>query len=210
MLLDSRGRALRRRTDECVACAVPELQERVTAAIRDAISAIADDTVTVTIETTPPAAQLVVDGGDRGPTPWRGELIAGPHQATATDDAGASIAQELFVEAIPDQRFALVIPRRDGGRRRWGRLTYVAAGAGAATIVGGILLLGLDGDGSCDAAGSCPRQYETTAGGVLTVGAGVALLGAAGWMYWQDRGGERSLTIAPTAAGVSASYATRF
>lgn len=208
-LLDSRGRALRRRVDECVACAVPELQERVTHAVRDALAAGGDDSVQVTIDARPAASELEVDGTRRGATPWQGELVAGPHRVTATDAAGASIAQEIFVEAIPDQRFVLAIPRRDG-HRRWGSLTYVVAGAGVATILGGAVLLSKDGDGTCDAAGTCPREYETTAGGALTIGAGVALLGAAGWMYWRDRRGERSLTIAPTATGAAARLSITF
>ncbi len=208
-LLDGRGRALRRRTDECVACAVPELQERVTAAVRDAIAATSDDTVTLIVDSTPSGAELEVDGAARGTTPWKGELMAGPHQVTATAASGASIAQELFVEASPDQRLTITIPHRSD-RRRWGNLTYAAAGVGAATIIGGIVLLSMDGNGTCDAAGSCPRQYETTFGGLLTVTAGLALAGTAGWMYWRDHSGERALTVAPTGSGATMSYGGRF
>lgn len=208
-LVDGRGRALRRRTDECVACAVPELQERVTAAVQAAVSATADDTVAVTIDAAPAAVELEIDGAGRGPTPWQGELLAGPHTATATDARGASITQELFVEAAPSQRYRLAIPG-PSGRKRWGRLTWAAAGAGGAFLLGGAVLLALDGDGTCDADGLCARRYETTAGGVLAVSAGLALFGGAGWMYWQDRGRERSLTVAPTAGGVAASYSGTF
>lgn len=208
-LVDSRGRALRRRTDECIACAVPELQERVTGAVRDAVTAAVDDTVAVTVDTTPTAAQLVIDGTERGATPWTGELVAGPHAATATDAGGASIRQEIFVEAKPDQRFALAIPGASD-RRRWGNLTYAAGAGGAVALLGGIFLLSLDGDGTCNVTGTCPKVYETTAGGLLTITAGAALLGTAGWMYWRDHKQERSLTVAATPTGVSATYSTRF
>lgn len=208
-VLDGRGRALRRRTDECVACAVPELQERVTAAVQAAVSAAADDTITVTIDANPPATQLVVDGSARGPTPWQGDLVAGPHEATAVDAMGASITQQVFVEATPSQRYVLEIPRPHG-RRRWGKLTWITAAAGGAGVLGGIMLLSIDGNGTCSADGTCPRSYETTAGGALTLTAGVALLGAAGWMYWRDHRGERSLTVAPTPSGVSAVYRAQF
>ena len=208
-LVDVRGRALRRRTDECIACAVPELQERVTAAVRDAITATVDDTVAIVVDARPTATSLRIDGSERGATPWKGELVAGPHDAIATDATGASIRQEIFVEARPDQHVTLEIP---GGsdRRRWGNLTYAAGGAGAVALLGGIFLLSLDGSGTCDVAGTCPRTYETTAGGFLTITAGVALLGTAGWMYWQDRRQERSLTVAATPAGFAASFATTF
>jgi hypothetical protein len=208
-VLDERGRALRRRTDECVACAVPELQERVTAAVQAAVSAATDDTVPVTVDATPAATAITVDGTDRGPSPWSGELIAGPHTATATDAIGASITQEIFVEASPSQQFLLDIPR-PRGRRQWGKLTWITAGAGGAAVLGGIVLLSMDGNGTCGVDGTCARQYETTAGGVLTVSAGVALLGAAGWMYWRDHSGERSVTVAPTAGGATATFSTRF
>ena len=208
-LVDGKGRALRRRTDECIACAVPELQERVTAAVRDAITATVDDTVAIVVDARPAATRLVIDGAERGATPWRGELVAGPHDATATDARGASIRQEIFVEARPDQHITLDIP---GGsdRRRWGNLTYAAGGAGAVALLGGVFLLSLDGNGTCDVTGTCPRTYETTAGGLLTITAGVALLGTAGWMYWQDTRQERSLTVAATPAGVAATYAGTF
>ena len=209
-VVDGRGRALRRRTDECVACAVPELQERVTAAVRDAVSAAADDSVPVTIEARPAAVQITVDGTDRGPSPWKGELIAGPHETTAADATGASISQQVFVEAAPSQRFVLDIPGRRGGERRWGKLTWIAAGTGGAALLGGIVLLSLDGNGTCDVDGTCARQYETTAGGALAITAGVALAGAAGWMYWRDHRGERSLTVAPTTTGATATFSTRF
>lgn len=208
-VVDPRGRALRRRTDECVACAVPELQERVTGAVRDAVSAAADDTVAVTVDARPAATSIVVDDTDRGPSPWQGELTAGPHQAAAIDGIGASITQEIFVEAAPDQRFVLDIPR-PRGRRTWGNLTWITAGAGGAAVLGSIVLFSLDGDGTCDVAGTCARTYETTAGGALTLTAGVALLGAAGWMYWRDHSGERSVTVAPSSGGASVQYSARW
>lgn len=208
-LVDADGRALRRRTDECIACAVPELQERVTAAVRDAITATVDDTVQIVVDAKPAATSLVIDGSERGATPWVGELVAGPHDATATDATGASIRQQIFVEARPDQTITLAIP---GGsdRRRWGNLTYAAGAGGAVFLLGGVFLLSMDGDGTCDVQGTCPTIRETTAPGILAITAGVALLGTAGWMYWQDHRQERSLTVAATPTGVSAVYAGHF
>ncbi len=208
-VVDARGRALRRRTDECVACAVPELQERVTGAVRDAVSATTDDTVAVTIDARPAASSLVVDGTERGTSPWQGELIAGPHEAVAIDSIGASITQQIFVEAAPDQRFVLDIPR-PRGRRHWGKLTWITAGVGGVAVLSSVYLFSLDGDGTCDVPGTCARSYETTAGGALTLTAGVALLGAAGWMYWRDHSGERSVHVAPTTEGATVTYSARW
>jgi hypothetical protein len=208
-LVDVQGRALRRRTDECIACAVPELQERVTTAVRDAVTANVDDTVAVVVDASPAATSLVIDGTERGATPWKGELVAGPHDATATDAGGASIRQAIFVEARPDQSFTLAIPGATG-RRRWGNLTYAAGAGGAVALIGGIVLLSFDGDGTCSVPGTCPRVHETTAGGLLTITAGVALLGTAGYMYWRDHRQERSLTVALTPGGASAAYIGRF
>lgn len=208
-LVDNQGRALRRRTDECIACAVPELQERVTSAVRDAVTATVDDDVAIVVDAKPAAVSLVIDGTERGATPWTGKLVAGPHDATATDATGASIRQQIFVEARPDQVITLAIP---GGsdRRRWGNLTYATGAGGALFVVGGALLLSMDGNGTCDFEGTCPQIRETTAVGILTITAGVALLGTAGWMYWQDRRQERSLTVAATPTGVAATYSARF
>ncbi|HUQ02868.1 MAG TPA: hypothetical protein VM261_10255 [Kofleriaceae bacterium] len=208
-LVDVQGRALRRRTDECIACAVPELQERVTTAVRDAVTATVDDTVAIVVDAKPAAASLVIDGSDRGATPWNGELVAGPHDATATDAGGASIRQQIFVEARPDQHITLEIPGASD-RRRWGNLTYAAGGAGAVALLGGVFLLSMDGDGTCDVAGTCPRQYETTAGGLMSITVGLAALGTAGWMYWSDHRQERSLTVAATPGGAAATFRATF
>ncbi len=210
LVADTTGRALRRRQDDCIACAVPEIQEKITELVRAAVTAGADDTIAVEVGSTPAGAALTVDGTDRGPTPWRGELTAGAHDVMVTDPDGRAIREQIFVDAAGDGRFSVIIPEVTSVPRRWGTLRWVAAGTGGAALITGIVLLGKDGDGTCDEP-VCPERYESTATGVLFVGTGLALGAAAGWMIWQDREhGHPTLAITPTAGGISAAVGGRF
>lgn len=208
---DASGRAVRVREDECIACAVPEVQEKVSALVNGAVTAATDDVVAVEITTTPPGAELTIDGVARGRTPWRGELPAGPHQVVVRDDDGHALDDQLVVEAGGGGAIALTIPGAGPKPRRWGALRWVAAGTGGALAITGVVLLAKDGDGTCGQP-SCPERWETTAGGIGLLSAGVVVGAAAGWMIWQDhRGAERpSFALLPTDGGLAAAVGGRF
>lgn len=201
-LVDDQGRPLRRRATRCVACTLNDALARTTAAIRDLAGNPRDDEVPVTIRSTPPDAGVTIDGTWVGTTPWAGPLVAGPHHVVVS--GSRTVVRDVFVEAGSALQLAIAT----GGARRFGWLAYGVAGAGAAAVVGGVALLAMDGDGTCDQA-SCPRVYETSAFGWGATAVGAAALGVAGWMIWHDQRGGRAAVV-PTDGGAAAIVGGRF
>jgi len=201
-LLDEQGRPLRRRTTRCVACTLTEAIGRTATAVRALAGDEHDDEVSVTIRSRPADATVAIDGAAVGTTPWAGALVAGPHRVEVT--GGRAAVRELFVEAGAPVQLVVDV----GGPRRFGWMTYGAAGVGVAAVIGGVALLSLDGDGTC-AEASCPRVYETTTTGWSATALGVAALGAAGWMFWHDRHAGHAAVV-PTDGGAAAVVSGRF
>lgn len=203
VLVDEQGRALRRRSTRCVACTLKDAITRAGAAMRVIAGNERDDEIAVTIRSTPADAALTIDGADVGTTPWAGTMVAGQHEVVVS--GARTERRALFVEAGP----AVAITVDVGRARRFGWLTYGAAGAGVAALVGGVVLLSMDGDGTCDQP-SCPEVYETTAAGWSLATVGVAAIGAAGYMFWQDREASHGAVVVPTDGGVAAVVSGRF
>ena len=202
-LVDEQGRPLRQRATRCVACTLNDAIARTATAIRSLAGEERDDEVPVTIRSRPADATVSIDGREVGRAPWAGALRAGPHQLAVT--GRRTVVRDLFVEAGAPLQLTLDV----GGSRRFGGLTYGAAGVGAAAVIGGVALLALDGDGTCGQP-SCPQVYETTAAGFGLAAVGVAALGAAGWMWWHDRQAGAAAAVVPTDGGVAAVVAGRF
>jgi hypothetical protein len=205
-MVDDHGRMVRRRSQNCDNCAVAEATAKLSGMMSDLLDAASDDLVAVEITTTPIAAPIAIDGGAAAPTPWSGMLTAGPHQVVA-----GAISRDLFV-AISEQpvREQIEVPVRVPTRRRFGVATYAVAGAGVVAIATGAYLIATDGDPTC-AHPTCPMVKDSALGGAFTAGLGIALLGAAGAMYWLDhRPIHPVLVVAPTAEGAAAVVAGRF
>lgn len=205
-IADAEGRALRRRSKGCPTCAVLDATDHVTALVGEAIGAVVDDAVAVTVTTRPVAAPITIDGAEAGRSPWSGSLPAGPHRVAA-----GSVERDLFVEATGQpQAVELTLPVVASHRRRFGVITYATAGVGVAALAFGAVMIGKDGDPTCDHP-SCPEVYDTATVGWIGAGLGVAALGAAGYMFWNDRRAERPvLAVVPTAGGAAAVAAGRF
>jgi hypothetical protein len=208
VIADHQGRALRRREGKCPTCAIAEATEHVTALVSEIVAAATNDSVAVEITTSPVSAPIAVDGVDRGRAPWKGTLPAGSHHVVS-----GGVDQTFFVEAIaagaPPHKIDVAVPTAGGGRK-FGWITYATAGAGAAAVIGGAVLLARDGDPTCPTP-SCPYVHDTATAGWLTLGVGVAALGAAGYMFWHDRKADRpTLIVAPTADGATAALIGRF
>ena len=201
-LVDDQGRALRRRATRCVACTLDDAIARTAGAVRDLAASAQDDEVPVTIRSTPADAGVTIDGTWVGATPWAGALVAGPHHVLVSGDR--TVVRDLFVEAGASVQLAIAIARP----RRFGWLGYGTAGAGVAAVATGAVLLARDGDPTCDQP-TCPRLYETTALGWTVTAAGVAALGAAGWMIWHDHRAHHAALV-PTEHGAAAIVGGRF
>lgn len=209
VIADAQGRALRRRSAPCDGCAVVDATDKITLLVSEAANAVTDDSVAVEVATTPVPGPIAIDGVDRGRAPWSGSLPAGSHRFTS-----GTVEKELFVEATGatlQVELALPIaPGGGGGGRRFGVLTYAAAGAGALALGTGVVLLARDGGQTCDHP-SCPEVYDTATLGWIGVGAGVIGLGAAGYMFWSDRRAERPVIgVVPTDGGAAAFATGRF
>lgn len=207
---DASGRAVRRRQDACVACAVPDLQDKVTALVRTAVAPGEDDTVEVHIAAHTSDAALMVDEVARGRGTWRGKLVAGLHRVVVTEVDGRSATKSIFVAVDGDHRFDVAVPALHTPVRTWGSWRWAAAATSGVAIVAGVVLLAKDGDGSCGEE-ACPENYELTLPGVISLGTGVAIGAAAGWMFWRDSRAKRpAIALVPTADGVTAGVTGRF
>jgi|GEM_PF-2810960 len=206
VVADADGRALRRRSRPCPTCAVDEATEHITALVAEAVGAVTDDSVAIEIATTPRSVAIVVDGVDRGRAPWSGSLPAGPHLVVA-----GAVAQDFFAEATGEPlRVEVAVPIASGHGRRFGLITYGTAAVGVGALAFGLAMIGKDGNPTCDHP-SCPEVYDTATLGWVSVGVGVAALGAAGYMFWSDRRAEQPvIAVVPTSGGVAAFASGRF
>ncbi len=202
-LVDDHGRPLRRRSTRCVACTLNEAIGKTATAIKVLLGDEHDDDVPVAIRSRPSEATVTVDGAARGSTPWAGAMIAGPHQLTIVGPR--TVVEDLFIEAGAPVQLAIDVdlPPRFGG------LSYGLAGVGAAAVIGGVVLLTMDGGGTC-AQPTCPEVYETSAPGWGLTAVGAVALGAAGWMWWHDRHGGHGAAVVPTDGGVAALVGGQF
>lgn len=185
--LDADGNT-RRRTATCTVCTITELAELVADRVHDLITATAGGPQPVTIDSRPGGARLTIPGLGAHPAPWHGELAPGTHVIEARLDGHATARQEITLDDTgEEQRFEILLAPVDVSP--WRRRTrWAVAGAAAAAIIGGVVLLALDGDPTCDVDGvTCPEVYGTGGAGLGLSVLGVVAGGTAGWMFWTDR-----------------------
>jgi hypothetical protein len=99
-------------------------------------------TASITLDSSPPGADLVLDGKSIGKAPWSGELGAGGHQVAATLPGHSRAREEVVVVAGQERRVVvelLPLPVADKPIYKkwwfWGGLGAVAAGAVVTAIV---------------------------------------------------------------------------
>jgi len=204
-LLDAEG-PVRRRTGSCTVCTVADLADLAATRILDLLTAVAGAPLPVEIATTPGGATLTIPGVGEVSAPWTGALAPGSHAIEASRPGFEPARQEItVVDDGSEQRFEITLAAitTRARRRTFGWMKWAAAGASFAAIVTGGILLGLEGNPTCDVSNAtCPEEYATgTAGAVIGI-VGLAGGAAAGWMFWSDH------QAAKQSAGVS--YAWRF
>ncbi|MBK9030548.1 MAG: hypothetical protein IPL61_04280 [Myxococcales bacterium] len=205
-IVDDRGRALRRRREDCETCTMGEAVGRARALVTELVDAADDDPVAVALVTTPIDAAFTIDGTTRGTSPWSGSLTAGPHTVVI-----GTATREIFVEAAAETvtlTLEAPVARRPRSNLRF--VPYGVASVGVVALIAGAYLVSVDGDPTCPVP-TCPEVRDTGTGGWLLVGAGVASLGTAGYLYWRDRQRARpTLAIVPTSGGAAAVAVGRF
>ncbi|RMG98805.1 MAG: PEGA domain-containing protein [Deltaproteobacteria bacterium] len=174
-----------RESFECQICGIEELGERTAAVAAKLVEAVAAQDAgagTVQVRTTPPGAQVAVDGTSVGTTPLRLELSPGEHRVRIEREGHAAVERTVVVPAGGEVTMDVpLIPTVQA--RSWRRPAGIAAvTVGGAAFVAGVVLLALDGRpyrGRCsgadvDADGDCRFQYDTIAGGATLAVAGTA------------------------------------
>lgn len=83
---------------------------------------------------------------------------------------------------------------------------WVALGTGAAALVGGVYLLSIDNDPSCDLTGSqrrCPERYSTkTPGRILAVGGGLLAVAGVVSFFFREEDDRHGTSVSLSPAGL--------
>lgn len=143
------------------------------------------------VSSSPPGAQVFVDGESVGETPYEGELPAGKHIVRVSERGYVSVEREITLAAgvrssaeFQLEQVPLAEPAIKRGARPWG---WAALGGGIALLGGGVALLAIDdmeNEGRCsgenqDDDGDCKFLYNTQWGGASLAVAG-AIAGTVG------------------------------
>jgi len=213
----------RRLEESCPVCTLEEVSELLTRTATRLVTA-EQLPVPVLIATRPQGADLRIDEQPVGIAPFEGRLAPGQHRVSALFPGHLESEQTIQVAAAGEpQRFEVILTKEPTAapppsRRRFRTWKWVAGSGAAAALITGIVLIAIDGDGTCSGGDrECPRHYDTIVPGILGVGVGIGLGGASGWMFMRDRAdarpekiGRRTLAITPRAGGVIGSLSLRF
>jgi len=209
------GGLVTRSERSCPVCTVSEVNDLVSAAAKDMVELAPAKPVPVRILTQPKGAVVRVDEAEVGKTPHDMNLGTGEHVISAVADGFERAEQTIVVTADgPEpQVFELVLvpvavidepkPRDRGGRpfRAW---KWVTAGTAGSALVTAVVLLVLDGGGTCTLEGGqkqCAEVYDTQTTGIASIGVGAALAGVSAWMFMRDRKDERKLLLSLEPSG---------
>ncbi len=206
---------IRMRTGTCTVCTVSDLADLVATRVGDLLTGGDGTPVALEIVTEPIGATLDIPGVGSQTSPWKGTLAPGTYAIEVRHRGYLGLRQEITVtDDGRDQRFELRLQARPAeAQPRFARLKWIAGGGAAAALVTGVILLGLDGNATCDVGGvTCPEVYDTGSAGALLTLLGVAGAGVAGYMFWSDHrdGHEREAIVVPTAGGAAASLRWTF
>ena len=166
---------------------------------------------TLRIATRPESATITVNGQEVG----RGGVVARvaeqsleirvsaegfrPHTREIRVDGRAGNASYYFINLSADVDPAdVALARQVRSERRERSLGVVGptmVGVGAAALAGGIIMLSLDGETTCNSGGvrDCREVYETTLPGIALTSIGALSMGAGSilWMWGRPASGER-------------------
>jgi hypothetical protein len=193
-LMDSAGGSARR-SGRCDVCTLVELNELVEKLAGELITAPDAPPIEVLIVSRPEHAILEIDGKPVGAAPFTGKLAPGAHTVRALLTGHREA--ERTIEVRPgesQQRFEIILeqpvdkppPPQERPFRTW---KWVAAGGAGVALLGGIVLIAMDGKQTCDKQPGqleCPERLNTLPGGLATVGVGVAAGAASAWMFLRD------------------------
>jgi hypothetical protein len=201
-------------TGDCPVCTIIEVNQALEKRAAELGRARHRQLVSVVIVSEPAGAQLRVDRRDLGPGPVRLQLAPGDHVIEATQPGFAPGRRAVHISAeaanrVEQVRLVLIphptVRASSGKPRRSLRLwKWTAAGATAAALVTGVILVGLDGDNACTPKGDqrqCQNVYDTGTAGLASIAAGTALGATTAWLFYADRPRAARTHIDVTVAG---------
>lgn len=199
------GRVVQTLEGSCEICTYEEAADAVAEAARRFELEAAPTRVSLVVRSNPEGATVHIDGTAAGSTPFRGELESGEHEITLDKNGYESVGRRVRAETDPmEVQFDLFRSRYRPGPP--GYAGWAVAAAGLATLVGGVVLIGINErevKSNCsgqhvDTAGNCEFRYDTLAGGVtMTVLGAVGMGVGAGLVLW-----DRKRTGSNVTAGV--------
>lgn len=210
--------AIGRVTEACTVCTMTELARRVKVAAEKLASGAGSST-TVEITSQPAGAMLTIDGEPVGAAPFSGDLKAGEHTIAAAMPGYHAATQTVEIKAGQEatQRLAMTLipeaPPESDAPIDYGIWKWVSAGGAIAAITTGVVLIAIDGGGTCtpdEGQRQCPKLRDTQTAGILTIGAGVGLGALSGWMFYKDSERRAAAAIAPQGDGAVATVTIQF
>ncbi|MCA9705294.1 MAG: PEGA domain-containing protein [Myxococcales bacterium] len=187
-LLDARGTTIATSEEGCSVCGMAEVVALVrgqAAALRGRLIARTLEDPVLEIRSTPPGAEVRVDGVQIGVTPLRRSLSAGSHRVELSSRGYATEVREVDATAGVRETLDVTLLVDDAPRRRRRIAGWSLGGVGLGAATAGAVLWGIDsrpatgercrGD-DIDAAGHCRYLYDTRAVGIAVLAAGVAVL----------------------------------
>jgi hypothetical protein len=208
-LSDTAGN-LSHKTGQCDVCTLNELNDMVEKLAGELITAPDSPPIHVQIVSRPEGASLEIDGKPAGPAPFAGELQPGKHEVRALLAGRRDTMRTIEVHTgEPRQQFEIILdeperPPPPAPRRPFRTWKWVAAGGAGLAIIGGLVLISMDGDQTCTLEPpqeECPERLSTLPGGLLTVGLGVAAGATSAWMFLHDQR-DRAAVSSDRAAGL--------
>jgi hypothetical protein len=171
----------------------------------------APEKLQVSVLTHPAGARLLLDGAEAGTTPAVLQLLPGSYQFVVEKPGFYRSERELTLSASPsvvefrlkpDLQAALpgrpsadvtpaapVVAAGPPAEQRLGfdAFAYMGLGLGITSTAIGAVLLGLDGEPTCDGPlEECPTLWDTQAGGIAVTSVGAALLVGAAVLFLLD------------------------
>ena len=155
----------------------------------------------------PETATISIDGEVMGQGKFVGYVPEGLHTVRFELDGHNTVEEQLTLKAEDGPGYLVVHMRptaqpvvqlsgRQGGwvdEFNYDIAAWSLTGAGGLMLVGGIVMLAIDGQPACSgAAAECPKIFETTGGGVtLTTLGSIALTSGVILFLWDELAGEQ-------------------
>ena len=221
------GEVVHQASQNCELCGLIEAQE-VARSLAASLEDRLENMGTVAVQSTPPGAEVLVDGEPAGTAPLELRLAAGEHSIVLRLSGHADEERRVVVEvgskAALDAELASLAPVPDPkpARDRGALLRplgWTSLGLGVASLGSGIALLVLDENpveytrcsgSDVDAAGNWSGTHDTLAGGVVMTVIGVVGITAGAVLVARARKGatadDRRARVRPTLRGFAIQF----